>query len=118
MSTPHVLKAVSTPALSDTTDITMPDTPPLTVTLSTPTPAPVGTGDRPVVSAPRRHTRIPSVVRSPSPSAESPSASVTDITPILDADGDGGGLPSKEISAYHVALAEPAFWERLLEFLK
>ncbi|KAJ7806519.1 hypothetical protein B0H14DRAFT_3112940 [Mycena olivaceomarginata] len=118
-----VLKAVATPAPSDTTDVTMSDAPPPTLTLSTPTPAPAGTGDRPVVSAaqaaahPRRHTRIPSVVLSPSPSAESPSASVTDITLTLDADGDGGGLPSEEISAYHVALAEPAFWERLLEFL-
>ncbi|KAJ7824947.1 hypothetical protein B0H14DRAFT_3110833 [Mycena olivaceomarginata] len=116
-----VLKAVATPAPSDTTDVTMSDAPPPTLTLSTPTPAPAGTGDRPVVSAaqaaahPRRHTRIPSVVLSPSPSAESPSASVTEITLTLDADGDGGGLPSEEISAYHVALAEPAFWERLLD---
>ncbi|KAJ7711412.1 hypothetical protein B0H14DRAFT_3099340 [Mycena olivaceomarginata] len=107
-----VLKAVSTPAPSDTT---MSDAPPPTLTLSTPTPAPAGTGDRPVVSAaqaaahPRRHTRIPSVVLSPSPSAEH----VTDITLTLDADG---GFPSEEINACQT-LAEPAFWEGLLQFL-
>ncbi|KAJ7771199.1 hypothetical protein B0H14DRAFT_3116636 [Mycena olivaceomarginata] len=108
-----VLKAVSTPAPSDTT---MSDAPPPTLTLSTPTPAPAGTGDRPVVSAaqaaahPRRHTRIPSVVLSPSPSAEH----VTDITLTLDADG---GFPSEEINACQT-LAEPAFCEGLLQFFE
>ncbi|KAJ7840582.1 hypothetical protein B0H13DRAFT_2100786 [Mycena leptocephala] len=67
-------------------------------------------------TGPRRHTRIPSVVLSPSPSSESPAASVNDITLTLDADHDGG-LPSEELSAYHVALAEPEFWEKLLAFL-
>ncbi|KAJ7789603.1 hypothetical protein B0H14DRAFT_3891775 [Mycena olivaceomarginata] len=42
----------------------------------------------------------PSVVLSSSPSAESPSTSVTDIILTLDADDDGGSLPSEEVSAY------------------
>ncbi|KAJ7825099.1 hypothetical protein B0H14DRAFT_3727041 [Mycena olivaceomarginata] len=81
-------------ALSDTTTIT-----------------PASAPHRPVVSAahPRRHTRIPSVALPPSPLAESPSASVTDITLTLDANG----LPSDGVSAYHVALAEPTFWHIL-----
>ncbi|KAJ7255838.1 hypothetical protein B0H12DRAFT_524030 [Mycena haematopus] len=114
-----VLKPIPTPAPPTDTDITMSDatTPAKSNAEATLTPA-----DRPVVSAaeaaahPRRHQRIPSVVLSPSPSAESPSASVTDITLMLDADPNAG-LPSEEISPYHVALAEPEFWVKLLVFL-
>ncbi|KAF8205385.1 hypothetical protein K438DRAFT_1715773 [Mycena galopus ATCC 62051] len=109
-----VLKTTPAP----TSDITMADAtqnpnPSLTVG---------GPNDLPVVSPaqaaahPRRHQRIPSVVLSPSPSAESPSASVTDITLTLDTDPDAG-LPSEELSAYHVALADPEFWKKLLAFL-
>ncbi|KAJ7806516.1 hypothetical protein B0H14DRAFT_3483998 [Mycena olivaceomarginata] len=88
-----------------------------------PPPAPAGTGDRPVVSAaqaaahPRRHTRIPSVVSRPRPPPSrlrQASQTVTDITLTLDADG---GFPSEEINACQT-LAEPAFWEGLLQFLK
>ncbi|KAK7044448.1 ubiquitin-like protein [Favolaschia claudopus] len=95
-------------------------------TLPAPKPT-LSTGDRPVVSAaeaaahPRRHTRIPSVVLSPSPShdnaAGSPAASVTDITLTLDNIDAEPGLAAAELSTYHEKLAEPEFWEALLVFL-
>ncbi|KAJ6460817.1 hypothetical protein C8R47DRAFT_117503 [Mycena vitilis] len=59
---------------------------------------------------------IPFVVLSPSPSSESSAGSpANDITVTLDA--EGGGLPAEETSAYHVALAEPVFWEKFMVFL-
>ncbi|KAK7039667.1 ubiquitin-like protein [Favolaschia claudopus] len=95
-------------------------------TLPAPKPT-LSIGDRPVVSAaeaaahPRRHTRIPSVVLSPSPShdnaAGSPAASVTDITLTLDNIDAEPGLAAAELSTYHEKLAEPEFWEALLVFL-
>ncbi|KAF7360621.1 Ubiquitin-like protein [Mycena venus] len=118
-----VLKAI--PTASSDKDTPMPDAtdaPNPTITVSVP-----GSRDLPPISAaqaaahPRRHTRIPSVVLSPSPSHSSdggsPAASTTDITLTLDDAGPDAGLPTEEISAYHVALAEPAFWQKLLTFL-
>ncbi|KAJ7185345.1 hypothetical protein C8R46DRAFT_880843 [Mycena filopes] len=94
-------------------DIPMADAtapPPPKLTLDPPASAPGG---------PRRHTRIPSVVLSPSPSSESPPGGVTgeskDITLTLDA--DALAMPTEELSTYHAALAEPEFWEKLLVFL-
>ncbi|KAJ7640695.1 hypothetical protein DFH06DRAFT_1214951 [Mycena polygramma] len=110
-STPASTTSTSTSATPSTTDK---DTPmsdaakPPTLSL---TPSQVA-----AAAHPRRHQRIPSVVLSPSPSSESPAGSpANDITLTLDA--EGGGLPAEEISAYHVALAEPVFWEKLLTFL-
>ncbi|KAJ7897429.1 hypothetical protein B0H13DRAFT_2196560 [Mycena leptocephala] len=107
-----VLKAIPAPVDKD---IAMADATPSAAATAKP---PTLTLDPPLATStgPRRHTRIPSVVLSPSPSSESPAASVNDITLTLDADHDGG-LPSEELSAYHVALAEPEFWEKLLAFL-
>lgn len=108
-----VLKAIPAPVDKD---IAMADATPSAAATAKP---PTLTLDPPLATStgPRRHTRIPSVVLSPSPSSESPAASVNDITLTLDADHDGG-LPSEELSAYHVALAEPEFWEKLLAFLR
>ncbi|KAJ7640691.1 ubiquitin-domain-containing protein [Mycena polygramma] len=107
--------ASSTPASTSTSPPTpdkalMSDAPAKPPTLSL-TPSQVA-----AAAHPRRHQRIHSVVLSPSPSSESPAGSpANDITLTLDA--EGGGLPAEEISAYHFALAEPAFWEKLLTFL-
>ncbi|KAJ7126299.1 hypothetical protein C8R44DRAFT_781556 [Mycena epipterygia] len=67
----------------------------------------------PAPTAPRRHQRIPSVVLSPSPSSETPGATA-DIT--LTLDNSPSALP--ELSAYHVAIADPEFWQDLLVFLR
>ncbi|KAJ7789613.1 hypothetical protein B0H14DRAFT_3502835 [Mycena olivaceomarginata] len=61
----------------------MSDAPPPTLTLSTPPPPPTTRATTPT-----------------------PPPFVTDIILTLDVDGDGGGFPSEEVSAYHVALAE------------
>ncbi|KZP24986.1 ubiquitin-like protein [Athelia psychrophila] len=63
------------------------------------------------------HTRIPSVVLSPSPSATTPSMEVDkplDINLTLDASQP---LPAAQ-SSYHAAIADPVFWEKLNAFLK
>lgn len=65
------------------------------------------------------HSRIPSVVLSPSPSATTPSLEVDkplDINLTLDTSQT---LPSAEAtSTYHATLADPGFWERLNAFVK
>jgi len=107
------LKAVpvSTPPTTADKDIIMTDAPPPKLTLDPPAPTP---------GQPRRHTRIPSVVLSPSPSSESPPGGVLgeskDITLTLDTD-EAMSMPTAELSTYHAALAEPEFWEKLLAFL-
>ncbi|KAJ6460820.1 hypothetical protein C8R47DRAFT_1160271 [Mycena vitilis] len=114
-----VLKALpaSAPTSSPPTTTTTPATPDKDMS-DAPKPPTLSLTPSQVAAAahPRRHQRIPSVVLSPSPSSESPAGSpANDITLTLDA--EGGGLPAEEISAYHVALAEPVFWEKLLVFL-
>ncbi|KAJ7126301.1 hypothetical protein C8R44DRAFT_874662 [Mycena epipterygia] len=86
------------------------DTPP-TLTLD-PSPK-LSPSPGPAPTAPRRHQRIPSVVLSPSPSSETPGATA-DIT--LTLDNSLSALP--ELSAYHVAIADPEFWQDLLVFLR
>lgn len=84
---------------------------------STPSPAPALQPDaKPTLG----HTRIPSVVLSPSPSATTPSLEVDqplDINLTLDTSQT---LPSAQPaqSTYHATIAEPGFWGRLNDFLK
>lgn len=63
------------------------------------------------------HTRIPSVILSPSPSATTPSLEVDQPLDInLTLDTSQTLQPTQ--STYHVTIAEPGFWGRLNEFLK
>ncbi|KAJ7766297.1 hypothetical protein DFH07DRAFT_350762 [Mycena maculata] len=88
------------------------DAKPPALTLSTPAPAQQGPT--------RKHTRIPSVVLSPSPSTETPLGGLggdnsRDITLTLD---DEPAPPSEALSSYHAAVAKPEFWVGLLGYLR
>lgn len=66
------------------------------------------------------HTRIPSVVLSPSPSATTPSLEVDkplDINLTLDT-SQTLPLAQPAQSTYHATIADPVFWEKLNAFLK
>lgn len=65
------------------------------------------------------HSRIPSVVLSPSPSlSPSPGEKIVDIPLVLDTSSipaaPAAGVPQ---TSYHATLANPAFWEQLYTFL-
>ncbi|KAJ4483976.1 hypothetical protein J3R30DRAFT_3277643 [Lentinula aciculospora] len=73
----------------------------------------------------KRHQRIPSVVLSPSPSNEDDidAQPMKDVLLTLDtADlglGSVGTSVSKEtLGSYHLTISSPAFWERLIQFLR
>ncbi|KAK0454003.1 uncharacterized protein EV420DRAFT_1556223 [Desarmillaria tabescens] len=91
-------------------DVPPPD-PPVIVAPTPMKPAPITTA---TPATPSRHTRIPSVVLSPSPS---PSADKPlDISLSLDTDLPSPTRPSA--STYHNALAKPEMWDRLYSFLR
>ncbi|SJK98321.1 uncharacterized protein ARMOST_01586 [Armillaria ostoyae] len=85
------------------------------ITLAAPVPmkpSPISTATP--ANTPSRHTRIPSVVLSPSPS---PSADKpVDISLSLDTDPPSPTRPST--STYHNSLAKPEMWDRLYSFLR
>jgi ubiquitin-like protein 4 len=62
------------------------------------------------------HSRIPSVVLSPSPSNESPGVVEKDI--LLTLDRIPSPAQSEDISSFGVSIANPEFWEKLWAFLK
>ncbi|PPR07696.1 hypothetical protein CVT24_003194 [Panaeolus cyanescens] len=70
-------------------------------------------------SRPGKHTRIPSVVLSPSPSNDTPAGGEKDIVISL----DDAVLPSptshtaEALPTYHKTISNPEFWVRLYEFL-
>jgi len=68
------------------------------------------------------HSRIPSVVLSPSPSSVSPSMEADkplDINLTLDTSSiPTASVDSATLSSYHTTIAEPGFWDRLHSFLR
>lgn len=109
--------ASSTSAMSDNTPVAPKPVlaqPPPIVTMTAPgedTPGP----------AKRGHTRIPSVVLSPSPSSTSPLEEKPADIPLT---FDTSGIPTASEQAgpprttYHATIADPDFWLRLYTFLK
>lgn len=67
------------------------------------------------------HQRIPSVVLSPSPSNDELNADTKtkDVLLTLDTDNLGsGGVPKETLGSYHLTISSPAFWERMIGFLR
>lgn len=67
------------------------------------------------------HSRIPSVVLSPSPSAGSPSGEPEkplDINLTLDTSTIPTASETPAHSTYHATMSEPGFWDRLYTFLR
>jgi len=64
----------------------------------------------------RGHQRIPSVVLSPSPSADTPGVVEKDILLTLDPHVHAG--EGEVLSSYQSTVVKPEFWERLFVFLK
>lgn len=94
-----------------------------TTKTSFPTMAPLDIDSATKLAAPHRHTRTPSIVLSPSPSLASlePEGNVKpqDITLTLDT----STIPTASLSpamrsSYQTTISEPAFWSRLLSFLR
>ncbi|KAK0203796.1 hypothetical protein DFS33DRAFT_832532 [Desarmillaria ectypa] len=95
----------------DVVNLILKDVPPVIVAPTPMKPAPITTT---TPATPSRHTRIPSVVLSPSPS---PSADKpVDISLSLDTDPPSPTRPST--STYHNTLAKPEMWDRLYSFLR
>ena len=64
------------------------------------------------------HSRIPSVILSPSPSlSASPGEVMMDIPLVLDTSSVASAASSVPPTPYHTMLAQPAFWENLRSFL-
>ncbi|KAG5637670.1 hypothetical protein H0H81_003638 [Sphagnurus paluster] len=66
----------------------------------------------------RGHARIPSVVLSPSPSADQPHTPEKDILLTLDSASLPGPIQTEPLSTYGATVARPEFWERLWQFLQ
>lgn len=64
------------------------------------------------------HSRIPSVVLSPSPSlTPSPGEKLVDIPLILDTSSIPASPAAVSDTPYHTTIAQPEFWEKLYAFL-
>ncbi|KAF4618772.1 hypothetical protein D9613_010023 [Agrocybe pediades] len=75
----------------------------------------------PVSKKTNKHTRIPSVVLSPSPSADTPGAAEKDILLTLDVDASRSPvsqLSELGLSSYAETVKNPEFWVRLYAFLQ
>jgi len=71
----------------------------------------------------RKHSRIPSVVLSPSPNSSHTSLPLVDapgdIQLTLDAPGsEMDGAAGDKLDSYHQKIASPQFWDRMYEFLR
>ncbi|KAJ3570565.1 hypothetical protein NP233_g4316 [Leucocoprinus birnbaumii] len=64
-----------------------------------------------------RHSRTPSIVLSPSPSSDVLGAAPEkDI--LLTLDSETTAAPVETLTTYHATVADPAFWEKLLAFVR
>jgi hypothetical protein len=64
----------------------------------------------------KKHTRIPSVVLSPSPSSENLALKPADIT--LDLEPTPSTMAPEMLSTYHATVSKPEFWKGLLTYLR
>jgi len=94
---------------------------------NTPPPQPQGFGSgtlnpqaRPSTSSKGKHTRIPSVVLSPSPSSDSlRGGTVVEKDILITLDSDPLPSPQSEtLTTFHETVSKPDFWQRLYDFLK
>lgn len=99
-----MIKALPTPITTATDQTSKPHVPSLNIDTATPI---------------KKHTRIPSVVLSPSPSVNEDGRITPEPSPknlLLDLDGTSG--LGRDVSAYHATMSKPELWERLLGFLR